>query len=202
MGKQLESKVVTKENLLAAFWSLYKTKSIEKITIREITQLAGYNRGTFYDYFTDIYDALDQLQDSLLDYTRVAIDEYRNNRFNQEIIEYIVNIFNEKGEYFSIFLGENRDPNFPGKMKKVVRPVFFEVWGLPENSEEAAQVFEFSFSAIIGVLSHWFRCNKPIPYEKFISLTKFMLANGVFTELRKISSNADANLLYLEVFNS
>ena len=199
MGKQSESRNITRENLLAAFWTLYQKKTIEKITVREITQLAGYNRGTFYDYFIDIYDALEQLQNSLLDYTRVAIDKYRSEGFNQEIIEYISNIFNEKEDYFNIFLGENRDPNFPGKMKKVVRPIFYEVWGLSEDSEEAAHIFEFALSATIGVLSYWYKSAKKMPYEKFISTTKSMMLNGVFAELQKISSRPDLYLLFKEV---
>ena len=201
MGKQSESKSITRENLLAAFWSLYQTKSIEKITIREITQTAGYNRGTFYDYFIDIYDALDQLQDSLLDYTRVAIDEYRSSGFNQEIVEYITKIFYDRGDYFSVFLGENRDPNFPGKMKKVIKPIFYEVWGLSENSEEASIIFEFEISAIIGALSHWYKSEKRMPYEKFLYMAKSMMANGVLAELQKISNRVDTKL-FKEVFNA
>jgi len=199
MDKQSKSRAATRENLLAAFWSLYQKKRIEKITVREITQLAGYNRGTFYDYFIDIYDVLDQFQDSLLDYTRVAIDKYRSDGINQEIVEYITNTFHTKGEYFSVFLGGNRDPNFPDKMKKVIRPIFYEVWGLHEDSEEAAHIFEFAISAIIGALSHWYRSEMNMPYEKFLSMTKSMMASGVFTELEKISSRQDARFLFKEV---
>ena len=200
MENQSEGKSVTKENLLNAFWSLYQKKNIDKITIREITQLASYNRGTFYDYFTDIYDVLDQIQDSLLDYTRVAIEKYRSDGFDKEIIKYISNIFFVQREYFSVFLGENRDPNFPGKMKKIVRPIFYEVWGLPENSEEAACIFEFMISAVIGVLSYWYKDEKHMSYEKFLSMIKSMIANGVFAELRKISTRVDVDSLYKEVF--
>jgi len=199
MSKQAESRNLTRENLLTAFWSLYKTKTIEKITIREITQLAGYNRGTFYDHFLDIYDALDQLQDSLLDYTEVAIEKYREGGFNQEIFEYLSNVFNDKKDYFNVFLGENRDPNFPVKMKKIIRPVFYEVWGLSEDSEEAAQIYEFAISAIIGALSHWYKSEKHLPYKQFISMTKSMIANGVFTEVQKISTRPGLHLIFKEV---
>ena len=202
MGKQAENKSVTRENLMTAFWSLYQKKSIEKITIREITQAAGYNRGTFYDYFIDIYDALDQLQDSLLDYTQVAIDEYRNNGFNQEIVEYITKVFYVRGDYFSVFLGENRDPNFPGKMKKVVKPIFYEVWKLSESSEEASLIFEFAISAIIGMLSYWYKSEKRISYEEFLTMMKSMLMNGMFGELQKVSGHVDTDLLLKEVFKA
>ena len=66
MNKQPEVTAQTKQNLIDAFWSLYCEKRIEKITVKEITQMAGYNRGTFYEYFTDVYDVLDQIELSLV----------------------------------------------------------------------------------------------------------------------------------------
>ena len=47
MKKQPHITEQTKNNLRIAFWSLYAQKPIEKISIKEITELAGYNRGTF-----------------------------------------------------------------------------------------------------------------------------------------------------------
>ena len=60
----------TKQILTDAFWKLYREKSIDKITVREITQLAGYNRSTFYEYFCDVYDVLQQLENSLMEKLR------------------------------------------------------------------------------------------------------------------------------------
>ena len=48
MKKQPHITEQTKNNLRIAFWSLYAQKPIEKISIKEITELAGYNRGTFF----------------------------------------------------------------------------------------------------------------------------------------------------------
>ncbi len=45
---------------------LYAQKPIEKISIKEITELAGYNRGTFYLYYNDVYDLLHQIEEEIL----------------------------------------------------------------------------------------------------------------------------------------
>ncbi len=47
MNKNEQRAAETKKNLQEAFLKLYETKEISQITIREITDLAGYNRGTF-----------------------------------------------------------------------------------------------------------------------------------------------------------
>ena len=62
----MTQKEQTKENLVEAFWTLYKDKPLEKITVKEITDKAGYNRGTFYSYFKDTYEMQKYVRDSLL----------------------------------------------------------------------------------------------------------------------------------------
>ena len=47
---------------------LYRTKPVEKITVSEITRKAGYNRATFYDYFLDVYDLLEQIEEELINH--------------------------------------------------------------------------------------------------------------------------------------
>ena len=56
----------TKQDLIDAFWALYCQKRIDKITVKEITQKAGYNRSTFYEYFIDIYDVLEQIETAII----------------------------------------------------------------------------------------------------------------------------------------
>lgn len=66
MGKKTAASEATKQALQEAFWELYKNKSIEKISVREITERAGYNRGTFYLYYKDVYDILEQSEQLLI----------------------------------------------------------------------------------------------------------------------------------------
>ncbi|TSI08273.1 TetR/AcrR family transcriptional regulator [Lysinibacillus sp. BW-2-10] len=48
----------TKKILATSLKALMKGKSLEKISIRELTENAGVNRQTFYYHFEDIYDLL------------------------------------------------------------------------------------------------------------------------------------------------
>ena len=75
MRKQPEVTEQTKANLRTAFWSLYKEKAIEKITIKEITDAAGYNRGTFYLYYKDVYDLFNKIEEELLEEIRILIHD-------------------------------------------------------------------------------------------------------------------------------
>ena len=60
MNKQTDNNTKSIDMLLAdSFKSLVKKKPIEKITIREITDLAGVIRPTFYNHFQDKYELLE-----------------------------------------------------------------------------------------------------------------------------------------------
>lgn len=57
-GKNFNSSVQTKLALSAALKKLMTQKSLEKIIIRDITDLCGIRRQNFYYHFEDIYDLL------------------------------------------------------------------------------------------------------------------------------------------------
>ena len=66
MRKQPQVTEQTRANLRQAFWELYAERPVEKISVREITDRAGYNRATFYLYYHDVYELLEEIEDMVL----------------------------------------------------------------------------------------------------------------------------------------
>ena len=66
MKKQPQITEKTRQTFVEVFCELYSQKPIEKISIQEIANKSGYNRSTFYQYFTDIYELLDSVENDLL----------------------------------------------------------------------------------------------------------------------------------------
>lgn len=50
-----------------AFYSLRKRKSVEKITVKELSEAAMINKATFYLHYKDIFDLSEKLQESFVD---------------------------------------------------------------------------------------------------------------------------------------
>ena len=57
----------TKANLITAFCKVLENKKFDKITVKEITDQAGYYRSTFYQYFTDISDLMDYVENIFIE---------------------------------------------------------------------------------------------------------------------------------------
>ncbi len=187
MNKQSNITAQTKQNLIDAFWSLYCEKRIEKITVKEITQKAGYNRGTFYEYFTDIYDVLEQIEQSLIP----ALDELPLLSIPKHNIgmplDLFTQLYEKNSKYYSVLLGDNGDPAFASKLKNSTKPLLKQAFA--ENDKLDSVVFDFILeyvlSAMIGVMSYWFREDKLMPAEDLIALIHDLMENGVVKHLGK-----------------
>lgn len=57
----------TKRSIANAFLELRKQKPIEKITVKELSELAYINKATFYTHYHDIYDLADQLENEFME---------------------------------------------------------------------------------------------------------------------------------------
>lgn len=56
----------TKRRIIDAFLALMELKKWDRITVKELCQKSGITRGTFYLYFSDIYELMEQIQEQLI----------------------------------------------------------------------------------------------------------------------------------------
>lgn len=56
----------TKRSIINAFIELRAKKPLEKITVKELAELALINKATFYSHYSDIYDLSEQLEQDLI----------------------------------------------------------------------------------------------------------------------------------------
>jgi len=188
MKKQPELTAQTRENLLEAFWGLYCQKKIDHITVKAITDKAGYHRSTFYEYFVDVYDILDQLEGSLLQYIKENVLKSLEVEQQNDVTRQIAELYESQGNYLSILLGENGDPYFVIKLKTVMRPVLLDAFGLSGSEVHTAYIFEFAFAAIIATLTHWYQSNKSIASVEVIFMIRTMLASGALPMIHKYTT--------------
>jgi len=186
MRKQPAITEQTKQNLMDAFWSFYARKKIEQITVKEITEKAGYNRGTFYEYFSDVYDVLDQIERGLIP----GIDELpplQNpaSETGMAQLDVLMRLYEKNNGYYAVLLGENGDPAFAGKLKRAVKPLlgaaFFSAATPPVETD---YLLEIMLSAMIGILGYWFEQNQNLPAEQLISLVYDFMSGKVMESIK------------------
>ena len=170
MKKQPERTAQTKAYLTTAFWELYKEKPITKITIKDVTDRAGYFRSTFYLYFTDVYAILELIEDGILSDWETMVSEVFEHGKNEMMMEMITAFYEHNGEYMSVLLSPKGDPVFMQKIKDAMRPKMFSRLSLPDNDAKGSMIFEFIVSAMLSFLTEWYRNAKHVSAEDAIKL--------------------------------
>ncbi|MHC1787755.1 MAG: TetR/AcrR family transcriptional regulator [Christensenellales bacterium] len=117
MVKYREISAQTRQNLMNAFWQIYREKRIEKITVREITAKAGYNRGTFYEYFIDVYDVLEQIEQSLVPSIADMPPIFPTTAEEDSPIDFFIDFYEIGNEYYTVLLGDNGTRPLPPRLK-------------------------------------------------------------------------------------
>jgi AcrR family transcriptional regulator len=66
----------TRAALKKSLTTLMQQKQIKDISVRELTELADVNRGTFYLHYKDVFDLLEQSEADLLNEFHDTINSY------------------------------------------------------------------------------------------------------------------------------
>lgn len=180
MKKQPHITEQTKANLCTAFWKLYTQKPLEKISIKEITDLAGYNRGTFYLYYKDIYDIFSQIEEELLTKIKEVLDESlaENDTFDlSQQMGILLDLMQTYEQYSTILLSDNGDPHFATRLKEIIWPMLNRYF-VPSEGHSAYQMSllsEFYLSGLLSSVIRWLK-DPQITLEEFLH---FMVKNAL-----------------------
>lgn len=176
MNKRPEVTETTKYNLRCAFWKLYTQKPIEKISVKEITNLAGYHRGTFYLYYKDTYDILFQIESQLLK----DIDALITNWLSQDDFSNLINhmedlmsMAQKYSSYITVLLSDKGDPVFATKLKELIHPLINH-WILKNevySDQEKELLSQFYLSGLLAMISQWLSSPQDMNLNQFVAFT-------------------------------
>ena len=79
MEKKTDRRVVkTKNAIFKAFVELLNEKDINQITITDVAKRANINRKTFYNYYSDINDVMEEIENLVVaNVIKLRIDSYQ-----------------------------------------------------------------------------------------------------------------------------
>ncbi len=156
----------TRNNLIEAFWELYKEKPLMKITVKEITDKAGYNRGTFYTYFSDVYQVQDILKKSLIPEKDMILNSLMSLEKSGgkvfESFEKTNAYIQENSEKIAVMIGPEGDPSFVHEFKMGIREIimsYVDEIGIKEPGK-FEYIIEYQLSALIGIFQLWMEKNE------------------------------------------
>ncbi len=191
MKKQPEITEKTRKRFVDAFWELAKEKPIRKIAVNELTRRAGYNRSTFYEYFTDTDDLLSYAEQNVLEEIRQTIfqtlpqDDTSGNLFRTDLFPRIFAAMNEK---IYILIGPNGDPGFLPTIKTELIPLLLPYIPISTDNPDFDYLSGFVSSVMFGLLQQWNERGKDISADAFSHMMQTLVLHGLSAYLTESPS--------------
>ncbi|MEA4986677.1 MAG: TetR/AcrR family transcriptional regulator [Anaerovorax sp.] len=197
----MESKRVseTKERIKTAFLELYAKKPIDKITIKQVTEKAQINRGTFYVYYMDIYDLLEKIEDEVIALFKERIETViltllRGNKLDSDVLPEA--FFRENPEMISLVFGERAEPRMINKIKEIAKGIAthelqLNVEGDTLEAKKTRYILEYISAAQVGLVTAWFRNHMDMPMDFLGELIVGLNFNGALTCLKELEKEKE-----------
>ncbi len=176
---------VTKMLIRKAFTELLAIKPIQSISIKELCERAGINRGTFYAHYQDIYALRSEIEDEL--YTNVQstlspllLPDIKVTQL--EITTEIFRLLKEKSDVCTVILGEYGDKDFLVKVLELGQVVCTESNLKLYEKATPVQIewfYAFASSGCIGLLRKWLSEDMDTPAKEIAQMAERLIASGM-----------------------
>ena len=167
----------TQKLLKESLVQIMSEKAFKDITIKDITERADLNRGTFYLHYSDTYDLLTAMENGVLEDFQEMITAYMPSRPGNglmpvllPIVHYIV-----ENEQICKNLFENNVSNeFVTKFKELIRKnggALIERLYPACQTADSEYFFEFITYGLIGIIKKWLDNGMPQTEEEIARMS-------------------------------
>lgn len=157
----------TKKALAAALKKMMEVKPIDKITVKDLVEICGVNRQTFYYHFDDVYDLLEWVfeEDANANLPKeVVYDRWKTDvimwiKYLQENATFALNVYNSNSRLYMLRY-------IKGRLQECIRS-FADIVAEGRNIEKQDFEFvvEFYAECAIGFISYWLDMGMQFPRE-------------------------------------
>lgn len=185
MEKKTDRRVIkTKHAIFKAFVELLNEKDVNQITITDIAKKANINRKTFYNYYSDVYEVMEEIEN-------LTVEAFINNMGTVEftnMADFLTEIFikftetvNKDLEFFNLLFKTN---NRSFLIVKIVEALKEYVQKRIEESNELdiprfEVVSNFYLSGVLSVYMNWFMNNYDQSIEEISALLTELVLHGI-----------------------
>lgn len=177
---------VTRMLIRSAFTDLLRQKPIQNITIKELCERAGINRGTFYSHYTDIYDLRSSIESEMTREFQKALEPLlRADQGHLTPVAITAGIFEclkNNSDLCAVTLGEYGDKEFLYKIVNMGRRLCMETYSrYYENASPAKIEYFYAFisAGCIGLLQKWLENGMASTPEELATMVESIITNGI-----------------------
>ena len=157
----------TKESLGAALKQMLTVKPIDKITVKDLVEICGVNRQTFYYHFDDVYDLLEWVFEE--DANRVLPSEVVYEHWRDDVMMFFKYLADNSVSALNIYNSNSRIymlRYFKRRLEGCIRSFAIIVSdGKNIDGTDFEFVVEFYANGVVGLISQWLDLGMQLPKE-------------------------------------
>lgn len=175
----------TRKRLQAALAQLLREKKLKDITVRELTELADVNRGTFYSHYRDLYDMREQMEREVLEQLSEVLAAYDAESAQGKLMPILTAVFSfvlDNQEVFATILGHGDEELFFSRLRRLIYDRYQQAWdGLYDlgGSGDTSYCLEFVVGGVVGLVQAWVRSGMRERAESMAALAQRMIQEGL-----------------------
>ncbi len=181
----------TKKAIRNAFALLLSEKNINDITVKDIADKADINRKTFYNYYSGVYQVVDEIENEIL----LTFEEAVKNIDVKNVIQnpYIIfdklnEIINTDLDFYTHIIQMDKNISLASKIINLLKTKTMATLKSQINVSDDGVLdiaLDFVMSGMIAVFQHWSKGDKTKSLEE-VSRTLGLIfstgLNGIFME--------------------
>jgi len=185
-NKNLDRRVrKTRTMLRQCLAKLLTRKKIQEISVKEISEMADINRGTFYLHYRDVYDLLSHIESEMFEEFNDILNRHKITDLDghpKALITEIFTFIRENADMVQILIGKNGDMNFLNQLKNVIREKVMKPWASSMRRQQMKEFecfFCYVIGGLIGMMDNWFENNMAESPEELADLAECFILNGL-----------------------
>lgn len=144
----------TRRVLKESFLTLLREKPVNKITVKEVCELAELNRATFYAHYSDCFALMESIEQELIDEFERSlklIDSFEV----RSLIEAIYSMVEQNKESCTVLIFKGASPSILGRMITLAREESIRSWRkqlLHASDEELEMLYTHLSNGLMNVV--------------------------------------------------
>lgn len=175
---------ITKLLIRKTFMEMLSKQPIQQITVKQLCERAGINRGTFYSHYNDIYDLLHQIEYEMKkEFEQVLSQVFTTCK--EDPVKMISRIFaclQDNYDLCMVTLGEYGDKKFMVELLALGKKQYMEMamHYFPKATQSQMEYFfAFVSNGCIGLIQKWLQDGMMIPIEQVSEMGEKIMRSGM-----------------------
>ena len=170
----------TKRAIRNAFAELLIQKDINEITVKDIADLADINRKTFYNYYSGVYQVMDEIENEIISACEADLNAFDicdpNVMFGT-----LCKMIDSDIDFYGKLIQAGGNSHLMDKIITVLQEkTIFNLTAKYRGDPKTIRVIaNFTVAGIANAYQCWFLSNRSMPIEKLFIIINNMVASSI-----------------------